>query len=210
MSPSEAFTKSDLDILKEVLNIGVGKGVSVVSEMIDNRIELISPIIEFSTDFIDITSSIKKCCGSGSIGVLQEFVGDLTGATIMAFSKESASALVRLLLQYDDNKEILESEYPALEEIANCLINGTIGTLANYIDIDLNYQLPHFFSEMNLEKNKLPYTLNSKNKQEGILILKSGLKISEKNIYLTLMIIIGISSLEKIISLTKTKYLHEK
>ncbi|MFH0925123.1 MAG: hypothetical protein V1872_05735 [bacterium] len=212
MEKKISFSEYDLDILKEVLNIGIGKGVSVVSEMINSRIELISPDIEIASEIKNMGETLESWCGLPSIGVSQEFVGDLIGITIIAFSKKSASDLVRLLLEYNEEQELYESDYTALEEVANCLINGTIGTLSNYIDIDLDYEVPRFFPEMTPKTIEVEHKLDRERdykKQECVLIIKSGLKISKKDIYLALMIIIGIRSLEKIVTLTRKKYLHE-
>jgi chemotaxis protein CheC len=143
MAQQLEFSGDVLDVLTELVNVGVGRAASSLSDLVNCRIELSVPSIQLSRScelkFADQNSP--------STVVVQGFSGELSGRAALAFPHESSLTLAALLSGVD----VLESELDVelsgvLLEVGNILLNSLVGTLANEIQQQLDYTLPSLYS----------------------------------------------------------------
>ncbi len=85
-----------LDAIKELFNMGVGKGASILSQMVDSRVHLEVPKVEiFSSSDIE---SLKNAIGlDESSSVNMTFSGSFDGNVSLLIPPDSAAILVAAL-----------------------------------------------------------------------------------------------------------------
>ena len=148
--PEAQVTSDQLDAVREMVNIGIGRAAASLSDMVQQRVELDVPRLR--TVLPDEPPPLDLMPDPGASGLLavveQSFSGRLTGSAMLLVPEAAAAALVSLLTQGLLAPDELETEAAAvITEVGNVLINGVVGTLANLVGAGVAFDLPVFSSE---------------------------------------------------------------
>ena len=139
MGPSEL----QLDTLRELIHVGVGRAASMLSSMTRSEVKLTVPEVRE----VPLTG-LTELMGLGAepvADVRQTFSGSIVGSADLLIPQKSAASLVNAVtgdLGEDADLDDVRSE--TLEEIGNIVINGVMGTLGNLLGSEINYQIPTF------------------------------------------------------------------
>jgi chemotaxis protein CheC len=151
-------TPFQLDALKELINIGIGRAASILSTMTSEPVQLTVPEI-FHLPVDQIPTALARIDGETLADVRQCFSGSLVGSADLLFPPESAATLVNAVTgDMNDDTDLDEVRVETLSEIGNIVINGVMGTIANILDRDVAYAIPTF-REDTLESMFLPASL---------------------------------------------------
>ncbi|MFW9991812.1 MAG: chemotaxis protein CheC, partial [Candidatus Odinarchaeota archaeon] len=140
-----AISEKQLDILLELVNMGVGKAAGLFNKIIDAHLELSVPSIKVvtPTEFLVENSRYDTC----SL-VRMPFKGPVTGIASLVFPPDSARILVSVLTGEDIETIDLDSvQGSTLVEIGNIVLNGVMGTLANLLDQHIVYAVPDYVED---------------------------------------------------------------
>lgn len=104
---SELIELSELqkDALKEVINIGVGKGADSLNQLLNTHIKLEIPNLKIIP--ADKLSEELGYMGKGQLSTVNlKFSGDLEGSSLLIFPEVSAASLVTALMgdQFDSSE----------------------------------------------------------------------------------------------------------
>lgn len=149
------LTPDQIDALKELINIGVGRSAGMLNEMVNIRVYLQVP----SVKVFPISEAIKEleCADSDQLATIELlFKGAFAGTAALVFPTESASNLVALLSGEELGSPDLDSvRAETLKEVGNIIINGVMGSIGNVLKQRINYSLPTY-SEDSVEKILAP------------------------------------------------------
>ena len=138
------FTSEQIDLLKELINIGVGKAAALFNNMVKSHIELSVPDIKVN-QLKDIDRDIKNLKGQNLSAVKLGFRGNFSGVTEIVFPNKSAINLVSLLTGEDsDSSNLDDLRAGTLNEVANMLLNSVMGVLANLLNTHFQYDIPTY------------------------------------------------------------------
>ncbi len=140
-----------LDYIKEILNIGVGRGAGVLNAMLNTHITLDVPDILL---FDELDNSILPESDRSVASVDLNFHGELAGVCKLLFPTESALKLVNQVSGEGElnNETVFDPmSEGVLKEIGNIILNSVIGVLCNNLGIQLKYEVPSFV-EASLEE----------------------------------------------------------
>ena len=148
-------TECQLDALRELINIGIGRAAKVLSEMVNARILLQVPFIKLLTP-----ENLRREMGHMGEGLLAAvrlgFKGPFSGTAALVFPPDSASKLVAILTGEGMGTPDLDSvRVGTLSEVGNIVINGVMGSIANVLKLQINYTLPTY-TEDNIENLVTP------------------------------------------------------
>jgi len=148
-------TEYQLDALRELINIGIGRAAKVLSEMVNARILLQVPFIKLLTP-----ENLRREMGHLGEGLLAAvrlgFKGPFSGTAALVFPPDSASKLVAILTGEGMGTPDLDSvRVGTLSEVGNIVINGVMGSIANVLKLQINYTLPTY-TEDNIENLVTP------------------------------------------------------
>ena len=137
-------TEYQLDALRELINIGVGRAAKVLSEMVNARILLQVPFIKLLTP-----ENLRREMGHLGEGLLAAvrlgFKGPFSGTAALVFPPDSASKLVAILTGEGMGTPDLDSvRVGTLSEVGNIVINGVMGSISNVLKLQINYTLPTY------------------------------------------------------------------
>lgn len=141
MTVAPAITPGMLDVLRELMNIGVGRAARAISELSGREVAL--RVLEVALlDLADLRQ-ISDLGGQINLRVSQRFHGGLNGFALFALNRPGAVRLARLLLdKADDDLAFDELEQSALLELGNIVIGSAVGMLASELKVSLRYDLP--------------------------------------------------------------------
>lgn len=136
-----------IDVLREIGNIGAGNAATALSKMISKRIDMDVPkvnILEFR--------NVAELVGGPEeevVGIYFKVTGDITGSIMFLLEKKSAKLLVNLLMSKDDDSGMIdEMEFSALQEVGNILSGSYLSSLATLTGLKLNVSVPSLAMDM--------------------------------------------------------------
>tara|TARA_Y100000031_G_scaffold151425_1_gene192642 strand:- start:74 stop:685 length:612 start_codon:yes stop_codon:yes gene_type:complete len=141
----DKLTPTQLDALKEASNIGTGHAAIALSQMVKKKIMIAVP----RSDILPSEVFLKNMVGDKNIevaGVYLKTLGDVKGAIIFMFRKESAIKLCDLLLfrKPGETKFIDEKCQSVLKEAGSILTGAFFSVLADMLDLKVFHQAPYY------------------------------------------------------------------
>jgi len=136
-----------LDILQELINIGVGRAAGMLNQMVNTHIQLQVPVLRVLTppQLEELYASRPNTVFSA---VQLSFTGEFAGISALIFPPESASKLVSVVLGREEipgEDDQLRSS--TLQEVGNIVLNGVMGSIANILKEPLRYSPPDFVED---------------------------------------------------------------
>jgi chemotaxis protein CheC len=134
----------EMDLLREVANIGAGHAATALSTMIGSTIMISVPRVNVldAGEVPPVVSSHEEPVA----GVLLHMLGDLTGRTLLIFPCATAVRLAEMLLQRDPSGgcALGELEQSAVMEVGNILSSAYMNALAEFMGMMLLPSPPTF------------------------------------------------------------------
>lgn len=182
------ISEDQLDFLKEVFNLGVGRAAASLSELANNKYEVILTLPHLQIFSMEEMVEYLNKENNGHITcVSQKYTGKFAGTANMIYSQEAIIKLVGLMLGTNIPNELLsELEIDALMEVGNILNNACLSALSKMFQDEIETSLPQIFTGVAADYFKQKGT----NSQLQIAFLSSEFKIQEENIkgYISLSI----------------------
>ncbi len=183
------FNEAQIDALTEIINIGVGRAASSLSDLIGDRIELHVPLVgvgkmeAMAAKFAVVNEHIEA-------SVIQDFRGGLQGRAILAFPHESGVKLGQLLLKLDDTAELSEDISGVLEEVGNIVLNGVMGSISNLAGTELNYSVPKLIVGQRIEHIVAAETSRHPGQEHYLVMADAQFSVAERNIDGSLILVL--------------------
>ncbi len=141
--PEIKISPDQSDALGELVNLGMGKAASVISEMLNEKVSLSAPEIKI-IEYSQFQSSIGEFANLISV-VQMKFFGPFSGISTIVFPPESATNLVTALMGEDVSSEEIDCmRYNTLNELGNILLNSVVGNLTNMLHERVNFGVPEY------------------------------------------------------------------
>lgn len=136
------ITPVQIDILKELINIGIGRAAGVLNEMINFHVQLTVPLVKVLTHSA-LMAEMEEFGSSRVASVQLGFMGPFSGTAALVFPPDSASKLVEVLTGEEPGTPDLDSvRAGTLTEVGNIVINGVMGSIGNILKQRMSYSLP--------------------------------------------------------------------
>lgn len=136
-----------IDVMREIGNIGAGNAATALSKMISKRIDMDVPkvnILEFK--------NVAELVGGPEvevIGIYFKVSGDIEGSIMFLLGKKSAKLLTNLLMSKTDESDILdEMDFSALQEVGNILSGSYLSSLSSLTGLKLITSVPSLAMDM--------------------------------------------------------------
>ncbi len=127
------LTERQLDSIKEIANVGSGHAATALSQLTKRKVMVNVPQVKI----INVEELPKLFPEPEEIvvGILINFLGDITGRVLLIFPKNETSLLTDALLSHEISNPNVFSEYEKsyFKEIANIVIGAYVTALANFL-----------------------------------------------------------------------------
>jgi len=195
-----------LDALKEIINIGVGEGASVLNQLLNTHIILDVPEVKI-IDINELAEYFKSDDNQKYAIISLLYRGSISGKAKLIFPFNSAVKLASVFAEKEEinlNEDLNYIRSGILSEVGNIVINSIIGTLSNVLKLDLVYKIPIYM------EGELPLMINTftENTSKEIILCHTYFKTQKADITGDLVLFFEFGSLDKLISLLNN-YINE-
>ncbi len=188
-------TMKQLEALRELINIGVGKGASILNTMLNSHIKLQVPSLKLIS-VSDLNKEFEKL-GAGKLSAIAlKFDGPFSGSADLLFPSETALALVNALV--GDSPEEMDFDsirVGTLCEVGNVVLNGVMGSISNLFKTYFEYSVPEYIEETagNI------FSMNLSSEGMTILLAKTRFVIEELDIDGDIILFFEVGAFDKLI-----------
>ncbi len=195
------LTPIQLDAIREVINIGVGRAAGILNKMFTYRMKLEVPTISI----LSAEELIKEVDDGLHINISSvnlSFKGEFSGLAKLIFPTESATKLVKAFTEEDtDDEDMDEIRAATLAEIGNIVLNSLMGSIGNTLSLRINYSTPTYIED------RIEHLLNIKKAQiePYSMLAKTKFNVEELNISGNFVLLFEIGSLASFIALIDTQ-----
>lgn len=199
------LTQMEADALREVGNIGTGNAATSLSQMLNQKIDLIIP----ETRFIPIQEFAAHIGSPDEIFVCTylQVIGDVRGESLFLFSKEDALRIIDLMMGQPEGTSMLIDELgeSALKEMSNVFEGSYLSSLANFFQIKMLPDVPHITQDM--LQAVLDFVLAKvSNYANEILSIKTEIVISDQKVKGVFILLFDDNSLKQLLSIMEKMY----
>ena len=191
----EKMSDEDIDAIREILNIGIGRSAQMLNRITKSHITLSIPEVRVC-DVTNLKEGMEKSLDDNSATVKLEFNGIFSGITAVAFPKDSAAKLVMAMTGEEAGTPELDSlRIETLKEVGNIMINGVMGSISNILKAHLEYAVPAYAEESIISL----LSTNRKAYDEHILMATACFRIKDMDVEGNIFMVLEIGSLKILI-----------
>lgn len=193
------ISSSQLDVLKEICNIGAGNAATALSQILDKKVDMHVPdaaVVGFD-DLAGILGS-EEMVVLGIMFLLEE---DIEGSMIFLLTKESAGVMIGSLLnkKFDENTEFDEMDMSAVKEIGNIIVSSYITSLSMMTGFNIRVSEP--FATVDMVASILSVPVSEVGKRgDNVLFMKSFVSCDGFELGGNFIMLPSIESFEKIMT----------
>lgn len=148
MTNFHKFAEFQMDVLKEVGNIGAGNAATALSKMLNRPVDMQVPLVHL----LPFEEIIEVLGGSEQIvlTVYLRVTGDAPGNMFFILTKQSAKMLLKNLagIEAANQDFYSEMELSALNEIGNILAGSYLSSLADFTKLSMSPSVPSLAIDM--------------------------------------------------------------
>jgi chemotaxis protein CheC len=142
------FADFQMDVLKEVGNIGAGHAATALSRLLDKPVDMLVPKVRI-VPFEEIADSV----GGAEQVVIAVFLrvdGETPGNLFFIMTQESSKRLLKKLvgLENAEDESYSDMELSALNEIGNILAGSYLSSLADFTNLNMYPTVPSVAIDM--------------------------------------------------------------
>lgn len=143
------FTELQKDLLGEILNTNIGIAASLLSEMVNQKVQLSVPELDLELSSVLNFADIGGIIPSFQTSVLSsmKFGKRFSGSAYLIFPADNAKDLVVACTEPENlyteaDTKLTVEDLDVLKEISNIILNAVIGEFGRLLELELEYTLP--------------------------------------------------------------------
>ena len=145
----DKLSDMEVDVLKEISNIGTGNAATAVSQMLESRVDIEVPVIKFLS-FSEVSDVIGGA-ENEVIGILVTIENDIDGMMVFILDKYSASVIVNRILSREMEgllESLTELEHSVLTEFGNILAGSYLSAISKLTGLAISPSVPALSDDM--------------------------------------------------------------
>lgn len=144
--PIRSISAFQLDVLKEISNIGAGNATTALSKLLSKPVDMkVSQVLPLHfNEILEYVGGAEKVVAT----VFLRIQGDISGNMFFVIDTESAKGLVKSLLGTLEGNELSEMGFSVLQEIGNILSGSYLTALSDFTGLDLQPSVPSLAVDM--------------------------------------------------------------
>src|ERR1700733_122978 len=190
------LTASQTDALTELINIGYARAAAALSDLTGHRISLEVPEVAIHS-IAEIKEKLQGVITGEVASVNQIFSGPINGNAILLLDREAAMLLNRLLTDRSDTRELDGAAREVITEVGNIVLNACLGAFGNLLKVQVSFTVPYLQIE-SVQKVLKSITVGG-DELEYALIIHTRFHMRASNVSGYLVIILGVTSLERLL-----------
>lgn len=137
------------DIIREVINIGIGDAASALSDLAGTRVIIRTPEVRF-LDIAEVPVYIRQEVGTVGVYISQDFHGSVDGRALLFYTTDCSVSLLRAILKdgRGRGRSLSKTDMATLQEIGNIILGACLATIGNFIEGRFRFSMPHVTLEI--------------------------------------------------------------
>ncbi|AQP54584.1 chemotaxis protein CheC [Vagococcus penaei] len=139
------YTDLQLDVLKELINIGGGNAATSISQLIEQPVNMLVPLIEilpYDVLYDQIMSEDEPV-----YAIINQVFGDARGVFLFSMTNKSASQITQMMIP-DDISLTDDLKESAVKELVNIIVNSFLTALNKELNCHLVSSVPMLTVDM--------------------------------------------------------------
>jgi chemotaxis protein CheC len=191
------LTEKQSDAMAELINIAFARTAASLSELSGHRVLLDPPTIAIRS-IEELPEAIGVLIKEEVATVHQIFSGPVAGDALLILNYEGAVMLTDLLCEQQvHSRRLDESAREALTEIGNILLNACLGMFGNMLYVHVAFSMPRLHLET-LDGLLRSIIVGSEELRSAVIVA-TAFHIKESAVSGHLVIVLGVSSLDRLI-----------
>lgn len=188
-----------LDVLREMGNIGTGNAAMALAEMLATPIDISVPTVRI----LDYEAAMEAMGGPENmiVGLLLSFDGDIEGMIMFLLEKDFAHMMINTLMGEDT--DTFDPEDPisnsALTEVGNIMAASYINAIAQMTEMRINLSVPDMSIDMLGAILSVP-AIHYANISDKIIMIENHLKGNNTSASNHILMLPDVVSLQKIMT----------
>jgi chemotaxis protein CheC len=188
------------DALTELINIAFARSASALSDLTGQRIRLAVPEVKVC-HIRDLGLLLGEFVNGEVATVQQFFSGGVAGHALLLLDREGARLLTDLLTgDVSPSPRIDASAAEVLTEVGNVLLNACLGTFGNLLKMHISFSVPHL--HLDALEGLITSLVITDEEIRYALFVYTTFNVKDTRVSGYLVIILGVTSLEKLIEAT--------
>lgn len=148
MNEYKPFAEFQLDVLKEVGNIGAGHAATALSQLLNKPVDMAVPKVRM-VPFEEIAESVGGF-EQVVVAIFLRVEGETPGNMFFILTQESAKRLLRNIvgIEATSDDSYTDMEISALNEIGNILAGSYLTSLADFTQLSMSPTVPSLAIDM--------------------------------------------------------------
>ena len=144
--PIRNITDFQLDVLREISNIGAGNATTALSKLLNNPVDMkVSRVLPLHfNDIIEYVGGAENIVAT----VFLRIQGDIAGSMFFVINTEVAKILIEDMLGTIEADDFSEMGFSVLQEIGNILSGSYLTALSDFTGLDLQPSVPSLAIDM--------------------------------------------------------------
>jgi chemotaxis protein CheC len=189
----------DMDGLREVVNISVGRSADAFSRMVDTEVLMSIPIVEI-LPIIAAEKQLHQRAGDEIAMVRQKITGSLVGESILLFPRNNSLELVKMVVQEDLPEDMLaDLEQDVMREIGNIVLNNFMAGIGDLLGLSIETGLPAFERCDKESKGRIFQDLGN----NAAIVMRVDFKLHGRDVQGYLGMLVGVQSVTNLIQLIR-------
>lgn len=148
MKSYDSISDIEMDVLREVGNIGAGNAATALADILADRVDMTVPELKI----VDVSEMTNILGGPENemVGILVNMTNDVQGMLMFLLDKEFTHLLINVLLDenIEDFSSITDMGISALMEIGNILSGAYVNALSTMTDLNIQLSPPQIAVDM--------------------------------------------------------------
>lgn len=158
----EQLSSFQMDVLREIGNIGAGNAATALARMLDRKIDMKVPqirVMQFSE-----VSEILGAPEEMVVGILLGIQGEITGSIMLVLDMEATKLMVNLVFgrPVDTVLEFDEMNCSAIQELGNILAGSYLSALSTLTNLKIMPDVPSLAIDMAAAVLSVPAIVQAK------------------------------------------------
>lgn len=192
-----------LDIIKEIINIGIGEAANALSQLVNTRVIIQAPDVHI-IDVADIHEYIQNEMTSLGVYMSQGFEGIAKGKTLLFYTKECSISLLNAVSGgMMKTTSLTETGIATLNELGNIIMGACMAEIGNMIEEKIVFDLPEVTVE--ISENYFQNLLKELEGLDKAILVKNVMRIKESDIEGYLFILLSFEDFRMVIDSLEKK-----
>jgi len=144
----ESLSSFQMDVLKEVGNIGAGNAATALAKMLNKKIDMKVPMIKIMqlSEIADLLGEPETMV----VGVLLSVQGDMKGSIMFVLDMETTQMMVNMIFKknLDTPLDFDEMTCSAIQELGNILAGSYLSALSTLTNLNIMPGVPSLAIDM--------------------------------------------------------------